>query len=60
MRYKIISDRVKIRINYMNYDRLSKLAYWLINRYWQKKEPELAQYIITHHYHLEEGMAGML
>ena len=56
----MISDRVKIRINYMKYDRLSKLAYWLINRYWQKKESELAHYIITYHYHLEEGMAGML
>ena len=56
----MISDRVKIRINYMNYGRLSKLAYWLINRYWQKKESELAHYIITYHYHLEEGMAGIL
>lgn len=56
----MIDDRVKIKINYMNYYRLDKLANWLINRYWQKKEPELAQYIITHHYHSEEGMAGML
>ena len=56
----MISDRVKIRINYMKYDRLSKLAYWLINRYWQKKESELAHYIITHHYYLEEGMAWVL
>lgn len=56
----MISDRVKIKVNYMNYYKLSKLAYWLINRYWQKKEPELAQYIITRHYHWEEGRAGIL
>lgn len=59
-RYEMISDRVKIKVNYMNYDRLDKLANWLINRYWQKKEPALAQYIIARHYYWEEGMAGML
>lgn len=56
----MISDRVKIKVNYMNYGKLSKLACWLIKRYWQKKEPELAHYIMTLHYHLEEGMAGLL
>ena len=56
----MISDRVKIKVNHMNYDRLSKLAYWLIDRYWQEKEPELVHYITTYHYHLEEGMAGIL
>lgn len=56
----MISDEIKRKVNYMNYGRLSKLVYWLINRYWQKKEPELVQYITTRHYHLEEGMAGSL
>lgn len=56
----MISKELKIKINYMNYHRLSKLSYWLINRYWQKKTPELAHYIIVRHYHLEEGMAGLL
>ena len=56
----MISEDVKRKVNYMNYYRLHKLANWLINRYWKKKTPELAQYIIILHYHLEEGMAGVL
>ena len=56
----MISDKVRRKVNYMNYYRLDKLANWLINRYWQKKTPELAHYIIVRHYHLEEGKAGLL
>ena len=56
----MMSEDLKIKINYMNYYRLDKLANWLINRYLKKKTPELAQYIITHHYYLEEGRAGLL
>ena len=56
----MISDKVQRKVNYMNYHRLERLADWLTNRYWQKETPELAHYIIVHHYHLEEGRAGLL
>lgn len=56
----MISDKVIRKIHYMNYNRLEKLANWLTNRYLQKETPELAHYIIVHHYHLEEGRAGLL
>lgn len=56
----MISKEIKIKIHYMDYHRLEKLAHWLINRYWQKETPELAHYIIVHHYHMEEGRAGLL
>lgn len=56
----MISYNVMLKRNYMDYHRLEKLAHWLINRYWQKETPELAHYIIVHHYHLEEGRAGLL
>ena len=55
-----IKKKTKEKINYMNYFRLEKLANWLTNRYWQKETPELAHYIMVYHYHLEEGMAGLL
>ena len=56
----MISDKVIRKIHYMNYNRLEKLADWLTGRYWQKEKAELAHYIIVHHYHLEEGRAGLL
>ena len=56
----MISDKLQRKVNYMNYNRLEKLANWLTNRYWQKETPELAHYILVHHYHLEEGKAGLL
>lgn len=56
----MISDKVIHKIHCMNYNRLEKLANWLTNRYWQKEMPELAHYIIVHHYHLEEARAGLL
>ena len=56
----MISDKVICKIHYMNYHRLERLADWLTKRYWQKETPELAHYIIVHHYHLEEGRAGLL
>lgn len=56
----MISDKIIRKIHYMNYSRLEKLANWLTNRYWQKETPELAHYIIVHHYLLEEGRAGLL
>ena len=55
-----IKKKIKEKINYMNYFRLEKLANWLTNRYWQKRMPEIAHYIVVHHYHLEEGRAGLL
>ena len=55
-----IKKKTKEKINYMNYFRLEKLANWLTKRYWQKRMPELAHYIVVHHYHLEEGRAGLL
>ena len=56
----MISNEVQRKVNYMNYYRLDKLANWLIDRYWKKETPELAHYIIVHHYRLEEGRAGLL
>ena len=56
----MISNEIRKKVNYMNYYKLGKLANWLTNRYWQKEKPELARYIIVHHYHLEEGKAGLL
>lgn len=56
----MISDKVKRKVNHMKYCRLERLANWLSNRYWKKQTPELAHYIIVHHYHLEEGRAGLL
>ena len=56
----MISNEVIHKIHYMNYHRIEKLANWLTNRYWQKETPELAHYIIVHHYHMEEGRAGLL
>ena len=56
----MISDKVIHKIHCMNYNRLERLANWLTNRYWQKETPKLAHYIIVHHYHLEEGRAGLL
>ena len=55
-----MNEKIKEKINYMNYFRLEKLANWLTNRYWQKRMPELAHYIIVRHYHLEEARAGLL
>lgn len=56
----MISDKVIRKIHYMNYRRLEKLANWLTNRYWSKDTPELAKYIIVHHYHMEEERAELL
>ena len=56
----MISDKLQKKVNYMNYYRLERLANWLTNRYWQKETPELAHYIMVHHYHLEEAKAGLL
>ena len=56
----MISNEVQRKVNHMKYCRLERLANWLTNRYWQKETPELAHYIIVHHYHLEEGRAGLL
>lgn len=56
----MISDKVQRKVNYMNYQRLERLANWLTNRYWQKETPELAHYIIVHHYWQEEARAGLL
>lgn len=56
----MISDKVQWKINCMNYHRLDRLANWLTNRYWQKETPELAHYIIVHHYRMEEARAGLL
>lgn len=56
----MISEKVIRKIHYMNYYRLEKLANWLTNRYWRAETPEIAKYIIVHHYHLEEGKAGLL
>ena len=55
-----MNEKIKKKINYMNYYKLEKLANWLTNRYWQKKTPELAHYIMVYHYHLEEGRSGLL
>ena len=55
-----MNEKIKKKINCMNYNRLERLANWLTNRYWQKETPELAHYIMVHHYHLEEGRAGLL
>ena len=55
-----MNEKIKKKINCMNYYKLEKLANWLTNRYWQKETPELAHYIMVHHYHLEEGRAGLL
>ena len=55
-----IKKKTKEKINYMNYFRLEKLANWLTNRYWQKRMPEIAHYIVVHYYHLEEGRSGLL
>ena len=56
----MISNEVQRKVNYMKYCRLERLSNWLTDRYWQKETPELAHYIIVHHYHLEEGRAGLL
>ena len=56
----MISDKVIHKIHCMNYNMLERLANWLTNRYWKKETPELAHYIMVHHYHLEEGRAGLL
>lgn len=56
----MINDKVIRKIHYMSYYRLEKLANWLINRYWKTEKPEIAHYIIVHHYHLEEYRAGLL
>ena len=56
----MISNEVQRKVNYMNYYRLDKLANWLTKRYWQKETPELAHYIVVHHYHLEEAKAELL
>jgi hypothetical protein len=56
----MINYKTQIKINYMSYHRLEKLANWLTNRYWQKDIPELAKYIIVRHYHWEEAKAGIL
>lgn len=56
----MISQDVKRKVNYMDYYSLDKLANWLINRYWQKEEPELVHYIMVRHYLLEEGSTGLL
>ena len=56
----MISNEVQRKVNYMNYHRLERLANWLTNRYLQKETPELAHYIIAHHYHWEEAKAGLL
>ena len=55
-----IKKKTKEKINYMNYFRLAKLANWLTNRYWQKRMPEIAHYIVVRHYHLEEAKVGLL
>lgn len=55
-----ISNEVQRRINYLNYSHLERLAQWCWNRYWGKDMPPIAHYITRHHYHLEEGKAGLL
>lgn len=59
-----ISDKVQRRINYLDYNHLEKLANWCWKRYAKGdgliKMPPIAHYIIVHHYHLEEGRAGLL
>ena len=56
----MIDDKIQIKINRMKYNRLERLANWLTNRYWQKRMPEIAHYIVVRHYHLEEAKAGLL
>lgn len=56
----MINDKIQIKINRMKYNRLERLANWMTKRYRNKNKTELAHYIIVHHYHLEEGKAGLL
>lgn len=56
----MISDKIQRKINHLNYYRLEKLANWLWKRYENKKAPEIAHYIMVHHYLWEEYMAGLL
>ena len=55
-----MNEKIKKKINFMNYYKLEKIANWLTNRYWQKRMPEIAHYIVVRHYHLEEARAGLL
>lgn len=59
-----ISNKVQRRINYLDYNHLEKLANWCWKRYAKGdgliKMPPIAHYITRHHYHLEEGKAGLL
>ena len=55
-----MNEKIKKKINCMNYNKLEKLANWLTNRYWKKRMPEIAYYIVVRYYHLEEAKAGLL
>lgn len=56
----MISTKTQTRINNLNFYRLDKIAQWLWKRYGGKKAPEIAHYIMVHHYHWEEARAGLL
>ena len=56
----MISNKLQIKVNHIKYHRLERLAKWLTNKKKKKETPELAHYIIVHHYHLQEGRAGLL
>jgi hypothetical protein len=56
----MIDTKIQIKINTLNFYRLDKIANWLWKRYENKKAPEIAHYIMVHHYHWEEARAGLL
>lgn len=56
----MIKDEIVRKVYHMDYSRLTRLANWLTNRYWQKDTPELAHLIMVHQYHQEEARAGLL
>lgn len=56
----MLRKETQIRINTLNFYRLDKIANWLWKRYENKKAPEIAHYIMVHHYLLEEARAGLL
>jgi hypothetical protein len=56
----MLRKETQIKINTLSFHRLNKIANWLWKRYENKKAPEIAHYIMVHHYHWEEYMAGLL
>ena len=56
----MISDKVQLKINCMNYQKLEKISNWCWKRYQNAKFPPIARYITKLHYWQEEGRAGLL